>query len=162
MGRHGAKKKGGWRQHKRRRQVSERPVGRPVVPRAEKKANFENHKQLAEALWSTDYDVLMLSSLETCPLLKAALQQFVAQNDSRHHKEMKPRQQRENECNAFFSHVMTLCSKFVGIETLFIFHCFHCQLPYLHTTFQTLMTQTVLIPLDLTLYMCNPSVRTVV
>ena len=114
MGKHGSKAKGGWRTVKRRRSVSAAPVGRPMVQRAERTTNFYNDHDLAMALWSHDYDQHMLSSLDACPALKAALTEFVDTNQSRHQREVKDRDQREEECNAFFSTVMSLCTKFVN------------------------------------------------
>ena len=93
MGKHGRIKKGGWRTQKRRRSVSALPVGRPAIQRADSRSDFAKHDDLAAALWSDNYDELMLSSLDASPDLKAALVTFVENNQDKRKRNKEGRQE---------------------------------------------------------------------
>ena len=113
MGKHGGKPKGGWRQLKRKRCMSDALVGRPVE-HAKKLTDFATDTELALALWSDNYDELLLSSMDSCPLLKAALEGFMQDNSSYHKRRIKPREERQRECDVFLGSVLSLCTKFVN------------------------------------------------
>lgn len=113
MGKHGGKKKGGWRGQKRKRTVSTALVGRPAKLRANRTSDFETDDELAKALWSNNYEQLMLSSFDTCPLLKGALQEFIKDNES-DHKRQKHADERQSERDVFMGSIMSLCTKFVN------------------------------------------------
>ena len=115
MGKHGGKSKGGWRQLKRKRNYSAAPVGRPPKP-TQKLTDFETAEELAVALWSSNYDDLLLSSMDSCPQLKAALQTYIDDNASYHKRRRKPRVERQQECDRFLGCVMSLCTKFANAK----------------------------------------------
>ena len=90
--------------------MSDALVGRPVE-HAKKLTDFATDTELALALWSDNYDELLLSSMDSCPLLKAALEGFMQDNSSYHKRRIKPREERQRECDVFLGSVLSLCTK---------------------------------------------------